>query len=155
MVGDILAWAGRTDDDQVAVLLDQAGMGKSAVLRDVLSELEGAGVDVLAIKADLQLEDVTEDDDMTQALRLPDSVYRVVARLAALSPVVVLIDQIDALSLSLAHDQKALNVILDLVARLRTIAGVHILLSCRTFDFNTDPRFQNRDPEALSVGRAY
>src|SRR6185369_9352626 len=58
---------------------------------------------------------------------------------------VVLIYQIDALSLSMARDQKALNLVLDLVARLRLIANVRIILSCRIFDLNNDPRLKQLD----------
>jgi hypothetical protein len=66
----------------------------------------------------------------------------VVSRLAALGPVVVLVDQVDALSLSLARDQKALNIVLGTVARLRSIPNVRVLFSCRIFDLNNDPRLK-------------
>jgi hypothetical protein len=55
----------------------------------------------------------------------------------------VVIDQIDALSLSLARDQRALNIALDLVARLRRIPGVTVLISCRTFDRKSDPQLKD------------
>jgi hypothetical protein len=58
---------------------------------------------------------------------------------------VLLIDQIDALSLSLARDQRSLNVLLELIARARLIPNVKVLFSCRTFDFNNDPRLRNVD----------
>jgi hypothetical protein len=99
----------------------------------------GAGAAVLAIKADQQLSGIESPEVLRASLRLPDAVERVVARLAEAGDVVVMVDQIDALSLSMAHDQKALNVVLDLVARLRLIGGVRILVSCRTFDLNNDP----------------
>lgn len=140
VVDDIVSWAQEsTDEESVAMLLDQAGMGKTVVARDVLCALEEIGIVVLAIKADQQLSGIATYEDLQTNLQLPDSVERVVGRLAALGLVVVLIDQIDALSLSLARDQKALNIVLELVARLRLIPGVHILLSCRTFDRNSDP----------------
>ena len=127
----LVAWVGQasTDGDQnnVAILLDQAGMGETVVMRDVLPALEGNGVTVLAIKAD-QASGITSPEDLQSSLRLPDSVERVLRRLAASEPVVLLIDQIDALSLSLARDQKALNVVLDLVARARLIPGVRVLI---------------------------
>lgn len=151
VVHDIVAWAsGTTDKQQVAMLLDSAGMGKTVVMRDVLHALEARGVAILAIKADQQLSGITALADLPNRLNLPDSVERVVAGLAAVGPTVVLIDQIDALSLSLAHDQYALDVALDLVVRLRAATKVPILLSCRIFDRNTDPRLRR-----LTVDREF
>lgn len=146
VVETITAWAlqppGGDPKDNIAILLDRAGMGKTVVARDVLFALEEAGATVLAIKADL-LSGITTSEELQATLQLPDSVERVLRRLAAEGPVVLLIDQIDALSLSLARDQKALTVVLDLVARAQLIPGVRILMSCRTFDLNNDPRLNN------------
>ena len=143
VVGEIVAWAlDASDEGNAAVLLDSAGMGKTVVMRDALETLEAADVDVLAIKADQQLSGVATREGLGEALGLPERVETVVGRLATLGPVVVLVDQVDALSLSLARDQKALNVVLDTVARLRLIPNVRVLLSCRIFDLNSDPRLK-------------
>ncbi|MBA2524769.1 MAG: ATP-binding protein [Pyrinomonadaceae bacterium] len=129
------------DKDNVSFLLDRAGTGKTVVARDVLCALEEAGATVLAIKAD-QLSGIASADELRANLRLPDSPERILRRLAADGPVTLLIDQIDALSLSLARDQKALNIVLDLVARARLIPGVRVVMSCRTFDLHNDPRLK-------------
>ena len=130
-------------DNNVSILLDQAGMGKSVVLHDVLSELEKQQIVTLAIKADRQLSNIDALRDIQISLGLPQPVQEIVGQLARLGQVVVIIDQIDALSLSLAHDQKALDIALDLVARLRHIPNVKIILSCRIFDYNSDIRLKN------------
>lgn len=143
IVDDIVAWAGQVSGEgRVAMLLDGAGMGKTVAMRDTLVALEDGGSVVLAIKADQQLSGVADHDDLQRRLGLPDAIERVVALLAAHGPVVVLVDQIDALSLSLARDQRTLDVVLELVARLRSISGVRLLLTCRTFDRNTDPKLK-------------
>ena len=154
-VDSILAWArGDLGAEPVAMLLDQAGMGKSVVIRDLLMDLEEAGIVTLAIKADRQLSGVDSHDSLQAALGLPEPVERVVGRLAALGPVVVLVDQIDALSLSLARDQKALDVVLEMVARLRLIPGVRILISCRAFDRKRRSTTQeHRGQEGVCPGR--
>lgn len=144
VVSDIVCWAREAPDeegeDNVAVLLDRAGMGKTVVMSDVLRRLEAAGATVLAIKADTQLSGVADRDDLRENLDLPDCVERVVRRLAALEKVVVIVDQIDALSLSMARDQRALGVVLETVAKMREIPGVRVLFSCRAFDLSNDPR---------------
>ena len=140
-VDEIVEWVVTSGDHQnVAVILDQPGMGKTVVARDTLLKLESNGVAVLALKADQQLSSVNSRDDLQ--LGLPDSVERVMARLAEGNRAVLLIDQIDALSLSIARDQKALNLVLDLIARVRLIPNVRVLLSCRLFDLNNDPRLK-------------
>ncbi len=141
IVDDIIAWIQHsTEDNRLAVMLDQAGMGKTVVARDVLHRLEGIGIPVLAVKADVQLSRVATHNDLAECLHLPDTVEEVVGRLAARGPVVVLIDQIDALSASVEHDQRALDVVLELVARLQPIRDAHLILSCRAFDYKNDPR---------------
>jgi hypothetical protein len=144
VVGEIVRWAREAPEeegkDSVAVLLDRAGMGKTVVMGDVLRRLEAGGVAVLAIKADAQLTGVADRDGLRNSLDLPDRVERVVRRLAAQEKVVVIVDQIDALSLSMARDQRALGVVLETIARLREIPGVRVLFSCRAFDLRNDPR---------------
>ncbi|HEX2094842.1 MAG TPA: hypothetical protein VHG28_20755 [Longimicrobiaceae bacterium] len=148
---DLASWALEpVGEHPVAMLLDQAGTGKTVVVRDVLALLEERGATVLAIKADQQLSGVLSPEELQERLGLPEPVERVCGRLAALGRVVVIVDQIDALSLSLARDQRTLDVVLDLVARLRMIPGVSIVLSCRTFDRKTDPRLHR-----IEVGREF
>lgn len=143
ITAEILRWTTETTfENNFAVLLDQAGMGKTVVAQDVLLALENAGIVVMTIKADA-LSGIANARDLQERLGLPDRVERVLDRLAINERVVLLIDQIDALSLSLAHDQAALEVLLELAARARLIPNLKIIVSCRTFDFNNDPRLAN------------
>ena len=116
-------------------------------MHDVLSALDTADVTTIGIKADLQLSGVTTISGLAEKLVLPAPIDRIVQQLAECGRVVVLIDQVDALSLSLARDQSALAVVLDLVARLRTTKGVRILMTCRTFDRKTDPMLKSIESE--------
>lgn len=135
---------------RVGLLLDHAGRGKTVVMRDILAALEARGATVLAIKADQQLSGVENVTALHERLGLPEPVERVASRLAAQAPVVVIVDQLDALSLSLARDQQGLNAVLEMVARVRAMPGVTVLLSCRTFDRHTDPRLKR-----VEVGREF
>ncbi len=146
-VDEIINWLKSESDfdKNVSILLDQAGMGKSVVLHDVLCELENQQIDVLAIKADRQIVNTTQIADISTSLDLPQPVEQIIGQLARLGRVAVIIDQLDALSLSLAHDQIALDIALDLIGRLRRIPNVRIVLSCRIFDYNSDPRLKQID----------
>jgi hypothetical protein len=144
IVGELVSWVrDSTASENVAMLLDQAGMGKTVVAHDVLRALEDAGIDVLAIKADQKLSGVANSEDLRKNLDLPDSVERIVSLLSSQKLTVLLIDQIDALSLSLARDQRALDVVLELVARVRLQSNVRVLISCRIFDLHNDPRLKS------------
>ncbi|MGN8229695.1 NACHT domain-containing protein [Paenibacillus polymyxa] len=132
-----------TEKESIGVLLDQAGTGKTVLIREILHELESNNINVLAIKADQQLSRIENLDELQSKLGLPIRIERLASTLATGSKFIVLIDQIDALSLSMAHDQQALNLVLDLISRLRSISGVRILISCRKFDFDSDPRLKN------------
>jgi hypothetical protein len=50
---------------------------------------------------------------------------------------VLVIDQIDALSLAMGGDREALEAALKLIARAQRLPGVRVVLSCREFDFKT------------------
>lgn len=151
IINEMLIWAQETNMEQsVAVLLDQAGMGKTAVMGELLEELEHRDIDVLAIKADQQLSGIKNYSEIGKLLNLNDSIERIAARLATQGTVVVLIDQVDALSLSMAHDQSAINIILELVSGLRRIPGVRTMLSCRMFDYYNDPRIHS-----IEVGKKF
>lgn len=144
IVSEILQWLENRDDIQknVAILVDQAGMGKTVVMQDILRNLEDKKIVTIAIKADQQLQDVSNFSELQSAMNLVYPLDQIVERISKLGPVVVLIDQIDALSLTLANDVKTLNFTLDLVAKLRRIPNVRIVISCRLFDRNTDPRLR-------------
>lgn len=143
VVQQLREWLCSTESEgTIAMLLDEAGAGKSVVMGDLLHLLATDAVSTLAMKADLQLSAVKSADDIQQRLQLPDSVERVVERLSHTGPVVVIVDQIDALSLTLAHDARTLDTVLDLVARLTLIPQTRLLISCRTFDRSNDARLR-------------
>jgi hypothetical protein len=148
---EIVEWLLATGDPQknIAVLLDGPGRGKTVVLRDVLAELEKQNIVTLAIKADHQLTDLSPGRHLHEcagvALPAPvEDIVRWVAR-SQTKPVVILLDQVDALSLSMTREPYAVEAISRVVERLRGLFNVRVLLSCRTFDLNTTPTLRDLD----------
>ena len=138
-VREIVDWVLNADPkERLSMLLDQPGGGKTVVMHDVLVALENAGVATLAIKADT-LSGIRNQSDLADRLGLPVPVEDCVKTLSSDSLVVVILDQIDALSLALSRDQATLDVVLTTLRRLRTLENVRIIASCRTFDLNNDP----------------
>ena len=129
----------------IAILTAEPGLGKSVVLSQVLKLLEVEGVPVIAIKADLQLQDLKTCGaiHLCAQVHLPEHVHVAARALAeemdGKGPVVVIVDQLDALSLSMSHDNTGINAIANLIYLLQNQRGVRCLFSCRTFDLKSDP----------------
>lgn len=127
-----------TKERPVAFLLDIAGTGKSVILHDLLERLESQRVPVLAIKAD-SLTGVTNATILKDQLNLPASPESLLAAAAKNSMAVLIIDQLDALSLTFSRNQECLNMIIDLIGRSISIPSIRVVVSCRTFDRRFDP----------------
>ncbi len=139
-VDEIAEWALRGEArERVGMLHDAPGAGKSVVMRKTLERLEELGAAVLAIKADT-LTGVRTREDLQRELGLPAPVEECVKALAADGRVVVLIDQLDALSLTLTRDPAALAQVLNVLVRVAEIENTRVVASCRIFDLNNDPR---------------
>ena len=149
ITNEIVEWVLATDDPQknIAVLLDGPGRGKTVILRDVLEKLEEQEIITLAIKADRQLTELSPGCHLHECagvdLPVPvEDVVRWIAR-SQTKPVVILFDQVDALSLSMTREPYAVEAISRVVERLRGLLNVRVLLSCRTFDLNTTPTLRD------------
>jgi hypothetical protein len=148
-VDEILEWAlHASKKESLGMVLDQQGGGKTVILRSVLIRLEAAGIPVLSIKADT-LSGIEKSSQLTERLGLPMGVVDFTRALASEGLFVVLMDQLDALSMNLSRDQATLSVMLSTLATLRTIENVRVISSCRTFDLNHDPRLSAIKPEKI------
>ena len=137
----------------IIVILSEAGGGKSAILARLGKRLAAEGVVLLAIKADRlpkgtatlrDLEDwIGSDVPATEALR----------RLAADQQVVVLIDQLDALSDLMDQHTERLGSIIRFANSIRDVPNLSILVSCREFEYRNDARFTSLNAEQVSLQR--
>src|SRR3546814_7716391 len=115
---------------------------------------------VFALKSDFLSPEVSTETDLQRDLQLPGAPSDLILRLAALQPVYVIIDQLDALASQLDLRSGRLHVLLNLVRRIVGTPNVHLLLSARTFEFNHDVRLRAVEAEEIalslppSIGRA-
>lgn len=72
--------------------------------------------------------------------------YDLVQTVSAREPVVVLVDQLDALANTVDLTSSRLNDLLVFIARCSRLKNVQIISSCRNFDFTYDPRFRRMNP---------
>lgn len=143
----ILEWieklSDKGDSDRLALLYGTAGIGKSIVMHDILKHfMSRTEYLVLGLKSD-QMEFV-DTDDLSSKMHLDRPIECVIKNVAPrYKRVVILIDQIDALSLSLSSNRTPLRSLLKVLGQLRTIPNVRIIISCRPYDLEYDPLLDN------------
>jgi hypothetical protein len=132
-------------------LLGDPGCGKSSLLVRLAQERQTTGWCVLAIKADRLPPDVLDREGLARHLNLGLDASIVLRELAKSMPVLVLIDQVDALADLVVQHSARLRVLLDLVQDLSDVVGVHTVVSCRTFEQKHDPALRNLDATILRL----
>jgi len=135
----------------VTLVLGEPGCGKSSLLARLGLEVQEDGVPVLGIKADFLPEDVLTPQALMQYLELPVSVLSAVESMAENGPVLVLLDQLDALAELVVQHSARLRVLLNLIRDLSDIPNVHVVATCRSFEQHHDPSLRNLDVESLTL----
>jgi hypothetical protein len=141
-IDKLLEWIEKPDIEKasVAALLDQAGSGKTVALSMLLRRLEEAGFVVLGIKVDSLA--FSSQEELASAVGLPDSIPSVLQYLQTTGHrIVLLIDQVDALSSAMSRESSSIAAVLDLVARTAGLR-IPIVLACRSFDWKYDYRLR-------------
>ena len=131
----------------VKLLVGNAGMGKSVVIRKTIQRLEKDGIKCFAIKADkLQPPVGYTSNEHLELLRNTFSSLNQEKRS------VLVIDQIDALSQYINSDRSKLENITALIKLFSDgdkSGNVRIIVSCRSFDLDFDPKLNllGREPQ--------
>ncbi|WP_083499408.1 DUF4062 domain-containing protein [Thioalkalivibrio nitratireducens] len=115
----------------VHLLLGEPGCGKSALLARLGALLEQQSIPVLGIKADYLPQQLADDMALADYLELPGSPAACVRVLAQEGPVVMLLDQLDALADLLVQHSDRLRVPLELIRDLAGTENVHVQVGKR------------------------
>ncbi|MEQ9235175.1 phosphorylase family protein [Coleofasciculus sp. E2-BRE-01] len=131
----------KTEESSTTIVLGTPGSGKSALMATLGNELVRQGFAIFAIKAD-QLNGAIDtieklQHDLHLELRPNDAIYAIASK----EPIVVLIDQLDAVSELLDRKSQRLNLLLSLIQRLSGSENVHIVATCREFEFRYGSQF--------------
>ena len=146
-VGLIKDWierkASSESSSRIALLYGKAGIGKSIVMHDLLNELQGCqDYLVLGLKSD-QIE-FMDTEVLRQNIHLAKPIEVVIEEMTLkYKRVILLIDQIDALSLSLSSNRTPLRSLLKLIGQIQSIHKVRVVISCRPYDLEYDPLLDN------------
>ena len=118
--------------------------GKSALLATLAQRARQLGWPVLAIKGDLLDPQISNEAELQEYLGLDALPSVLLLRLAKFQPVLLILDQLDALAGYLDLRTARLSTLLNLVRKLGGTENVHIVLSSRTFEFEHDVRLKRR-----------
>lgn len=125
--------------DRVTLLVGDAGTGKSVVMRDLLVLLEQNEIKTLGLKSDILF---AENANLDDAVGVGDTVLSRLSEIAQSERVVLLVDQIDALSSTLSSNRKPLHSINSLINEICKNANVRVIVSCRPYDQQYDPSLE-------------
>ena len=157
--GDIIARSELTElteqiersTSSTMALIGDPGSGKSALLSTLSHQFVRLGWPVLAIKGDLLDPDISTEGDLQERLGLSERPSTLLKRLAAFQPVLLVLDQLDALAKYLDLHTARLTILLNLVRRLGGTNNIHVVLSSRVFEFEHDVRLKAAAAESVSL----
>lgn len=131
-VDDIMQWIREDNvENKICLLAGDAGVGKSAVLKDLISKFSANGVKYLGIKADYI-------DDNGNPVTLEKIRNTLAYYSTGADKVTLIVDQIDALSQSLTNDRTHLNMMMTVLSSLEDWPNVRAVVSCRKYDLEYD-----------------
>lgn len=139
------------DSQSVTLVLGEPGCGKSALLARLGQEAQASGMPVLAIKADFLPEDILTQPALGSHLGLPASPLTTVRSVAEAEPILVLLDQLDALADLVVQRSARLRPLLELIHDLAHLPNVHVVASCRAFEQRHDPNLRRIDALLLTL----
>lgn len=127
-----------------------AGGGKSSILAGVVDRLRGSGIPVLTVRFDQLPEGMLSTAELGRKLLLPESPALVLAGLADGTPSVLVIDQLDAVSIASGRHAELWSLFEELRREAERLPGLSLMVGCREFDLEHDHRM--RSMKATSSG---
>jgi hypothetical protein len=121
------------------LVVGAAGRGKSCVLAQIVREIERSGIPFLAIRLD-NIPLVNSTQSLGQTLELPDSPAIVLAGLSQGKQAVLIVDQLDAMSIVSGRNPDLWQTFEELLQEVSLHPNLRLLLACRAFDLEHDPR---------------
>lgn len=129
---------------RLALVVGAGGGGKSSVLYQAACEFEEQDAEVLAFRLDRR---GAFGSTIELGIQLGLSISPVAAlRMAADGrDAILIVDQLDAVSLASGRLSERYDVIADLIQEATAVDGVRVILACRLFDVENDHRIRKLD----------
>ena len=130
-----------TEGKRALLVTGEAGVGKSVVILQVLENLIKEGIPVLSFRVD-NLNRVAHPNDVGKQLQLPGSPATVLASIAQKRECVLVIDQLDAVSLTSGRHPVFFECINEIIQQALIHPNIYLLVACRKFDLDNDDRLK-------------
>lgn len=143
------------DEDQIlkniCLLAGEAGYGKTVIMKDLYNLCKDNGIAVLGLKADKLYSDSIKELQEKLGFDLP--VFNTIKECKIhFKKVVILIDQIDALSQSMASDRSFIELYRTFIQYFSSDEQVKFIISVRNSDLKYDPSLKiYEDVKTISV----
>lgn len=128
--------------DRLALVTGSPGIGKTVVMNG-LFKAASRREDYLVwgIKADqLASSEILQRDNINVYRGAGTTILDEIRKIqTSYKRIVIIVDQLDALSLSLGSDRQLFQTFLNLVRHLTTLGNVRVVISCRLYDLKYDP----------------
>jgi hypothetical protein len=128
------------------LLTGEAGVGKSGVILQAVESLQEQGWPLVIFRVD-RLEPTLLPSEVGRQLGLPDSPANVLAAIAQNRECVLVIDQLDATSLASGRHPQFFDCVYEILQQAQAHPHMRLLLACRTFDVDNDPRLRRLSGE--------
>ncbi|MCI0488042.1 MAG: hypothetical protein L0229_15740 [Blastocatellia bacterium] len=129
------------DGKNNVLLVGEAGVGKSNVISQLVEALQKRGWPILAFRVD-RLHQTQLPDNVGEQIGLPASPANVLAAIAQGRDCVLVIDQLDAISLASGRQTHLFYCINKIIEQAQAHSCLHLLLACRKFDLDNDQRLR-------------
>ena len=140
-VQTVLGRLNESSEKAGVLVTGEAGIGKSGVMLQVVEKLLDAGTPVVALRAD-RLTLTQLPDDVGDQIGLSGSPANVLAAVAQGKQCVLVIDQLDALSLASGRVTNLFDCVYEIIQQAQAHPNMRILLACRKFDLDNDHRLR-------------
>jgi hypothetical protein len=142
---ELLNWINTTlspNEENIALLVGKPGSGKSVILKDLFTILKTNKIPVLGLKADRY--SATSVKNLEERIDLIASFEKLLCTLNQVyEQIVILIDQIDALSQTNSANGEFIGTYRALIHKLKQHSKVRIIISIRTYDLDYDFDFHS------------
>lgn len=140
-VEEVLSIFDERDAKRVALLTGVAGVGKSSAVSQVIDEVEKRDWQILALRVD-RLQPCATPTEIGEQLGLPTSPASVLAGIAQGRDCLLVIDQLDAVSLTSGRNPEFFDCVGALMDQARSHPNMRVLAACREFDVKNDSRLR-------------
>ncbi len=126
---------------KAALVTGTAGVGKSSVISQVLDDAEIKQLRMLALRVD-HLEPAERPEALGRHMRLPASPVRTLAAVAQGQDCLLVIDQLDAVSVASGRNPQFFDCVGAMLEEARQHPNMRVLSACRRFDVDNDIRLR-------------